>query len=64
MSDKEFDYSKAKTELQDIVSWFEQGDPNLDEALAKYKKAEELIINIEKYLEDMEKQLKITIHNK
>lgn len=63
MSDKKFDYSKAKKELQDIVNWFEGGDPNLDEALVKYQKAEELIKNIDEYLNNMEQQLKITVHN-
>jgi len=64
MKDKEFDYAKSKKELQEIVDWFEQGDPNLDEALDKYKKAERLISSIEEYLKNMEEQLKITVHDK
>ena len=57
-----FDYSVAKSELQDIVEWFEQGEPDLDMALKKFKRAEELIAQIEAYLKDMETQLKITVH--
>ena len=46
----EFNYQKAKSELNDILLWFESDDVSLDEALAKYQNAEKLINQIEDYL--------------
>lgn len=58
----EFNYAKAKQELVELLDWFESGDPDLDKALDNYKKAEVLIAQIETYLKDTEKKLKITVN--
>jgi exodeoxyribonuclease VII small subunit len=46
----QFDYLKAKNELNEILNWFESDDISLDEALTKYQNAEIIIKNIESYL--------------
>lgn len=61
VKNEEFNYIKAKQELVGILDWFESGDPDLDKALENYKQAELLIGQIEKYLKDTEKKLKISV---
>jgi exodeoxyribonuclease VII small subunit len=48
----DFDYQKAKIELNEILAWFESDDITIDEALEKYKKAEQIIKKIEDYLKN------------
>lgn len=62
MVKKEFDYKDARQELDEILAWFESSNPDLDKALIKYKRAEELIKQTEDYLKDIEKKLKITVN--
>ena len=47
-----FDYKKAKVELNELLAWFESDEITIDEALEKYQKAEKLIKQIEEYLKD------------
>ena len=61
MNKKKFDYNDARQELDEILAWFESSNPDLDKALLKYKRAEDLIKQIENYLKDIEKKLKITV---
>ena len=63
MAQKDFDYNKARKELAELIEWFESGSADLDKALANYKRAEELITQIESYLGDLEKKLSITVHS-
>lgn len=63
MAKKEFNYPAARKELQELLDWFESGSTDLDKALQNYKRAEELIVEIEAYLSDIEKKLEITINS-
>lgn len=47
-----FDYKKAKVELNELLAWFESDEITIDEALEKYQKAEKIIEQIEEYLKD------------
>jgi exodeoxyribonuclease VII small subunit len=49
---KNFDYQKTKTELDELLAWFQSGEVSIDEAIAKYKRGEELLRQLEKYLND------------
>jgi len=62
MQKKEFNYPAARQELNELLEWFESGAADLDKALANYKRAEELISQIESYLGDIEKKLHINVH--
>lgn len=62
MAKKDFDYAAARQELQQLLEWFESGSADLDKALANYKRAEELLSQIDTYLTDVDKKLQITIH--
>lgn len=63
MTKKEFNYTTARKELQEVLEWFESGSADLDKALTNYKRAEELIAEIEAYLSDIEKKLNVTINS-
>lgn len=58
---KSFDYVAAQAELNELLDWFESGNTDLDKALVNYKRAEELIAQIEAYLSDTEAKLQISI---
>lgn len=60
-SKKEFNYQEARKELQELLDWFESGSAELDKALVNYKRAEELISQIESYLGAIDTQLQITL---
>ena len=49
---KSIDYQAKKLALEAIVAWFESGDVQIDEALAKYEQAEVLINELEAYLKN------------
>ena len=49
---KNIDYQAKKLALEAIVTWFESGDVQIDEALAKYEQAEVLINELEAYLKN------------
>jgi len=51
-------YSQLSAELAEIIEWFEAGDADLDQALAKYQKASELIEQMEKYLKTATNKIK------
>lgn len=63
MTSKQFNYQQARKELQEILEWFESGSAELDKALDNYKRAEELIAQIENYLGDIDAQLQVTINS-
>lgn len=65
MADNEvFDYAKAREELNEVLDWFESGEIDVEMAIKQHARAEELIKQIESYLKDVEKNLKINIRNK
>lgn len=59
---KKFDYSQARAELNEVLEWFESGEADVDKALAQYKRAKALILDIESYLKTVEQSLSITVH--
>jgi exodeoxyribonuclease VII small subunit len=58
---KEFNYQEARKELQDLLDWFESGSAELDKALDNYKRAEELISQVEAYLRAIDAKLQVTL---
>lgn len=61
MAKKEFKYQDARNELHDLLAWFESGSSELDKALDNYKRAEELIAQIEAYLADIDAKLQVSV---
>ena len=57
---KEFDYQSTMTELQQLLSDMQGDSLDVDAALKKYERGQELIAQLTKYLEEAEN--KITIH--
>jgi exodeoxyribonuclease VII small subunit len=51
-------YRQLSDELAEIMDWFESGEADLDEAVAKYKHAIELIDQLEDYLQNAENEIK------
>ncbi len=51
-------YRQLNEELSEIILWFESGEADVDEALAKYEKAQKIISEIEDYLKSAENQLR------
>ena len=43
-------YQQLKTELEEIVEWFEASPPDLDEALQKYEQAQKCLTELQDYL--------------
>lgn len=62
MAKNDFNYSLKKQQLVELLDWFESGDADLDKALENYKKAEVLIAELQDYLKDTEKKIKITVN--
>lgn len=58
MADKKSkSYSEISDELAAIISWFEAGNLDLDEAIIKYEKASKLVAELEAYLEKTENKI-------
>jgi exodeoxyribonuclease VII small subunit len=51
-------YRELSDELAEIMEWFESGEVDLDQAVAKYKHAIELINQLEDYLQNAENEIK------
>jgi len=58
MADKTKTYKQLSTELEAIINWFESGDVDLEEAIAKYDEAAKLIAQLEKHLKSAENKIK------
>lgn len=54
-----FDYQETKSELDQILVWFESEDINIEEAILKYQKAEKLIDKLQKYLDDAKARVEV-----
>lgn len=54
MTKKDFDYRKARAELDELLAWFESGTVSVEEAIVKYERAEVLLQQLESYLSDMQ----------
>jgi exodeoxyribonuclease VII small subunit len=57
MTNKKRTYRELKTELDDLMSWFEHGDIDVDEALQKHAEATKLLAELEAYLEQTEQKI-------
>ena len=57
-SDSAKSYSELSAELAEIMEWFEGGEVDLDEALAKYQQASQLLEQMEKYLKTAANKIK------
>lgn len=65
MPTKQKSYKHLSEELANIIAWFEGGDVDLDEAVEKYEKAEELMKSMQTYLKTTENKIKkISASNK
>lgn len=52
------DFSKGFSELEAIASWFEQGEPDLEQGLKKYERASELAKGLKAKLDQAENRIK------
>lgn len=59
MTKTSFNYANKKTQLEEIVAWFENSEIDFDEATKKFSEAQKLIAEIDKYLSDKQAELKI-----
>ena len=60
--DTNFSYKEARAELSDILDWFESGEVDIEQALAKYDRADELLKAIDAYLSDAKAKITTKIH--
>jgi exodeoxyribonuclease VII small subunit len=58
---KNFDYKTAKSQLDEIIYWFENEPIDVDEAIAKYQQADQLIKDIEMYLNNTRAKIDLTV---
>ncbi|MBP9812844.1 exodeoxyribonuclease VII small subunit [Candidatus Saccharibacteria bacterium] len=56
-----FNYATKKSQLDEIISWFESEEIDFEEASIKYEEAIKIIDEIEQYLKDKSAQLKIEV---
>lgn len=56
-----FNYATKKSQLDEIISWFESEEIDFEEASKKYEQATKIIDEIEQYLKDKSTQLKIEV---
>ena len=57
-SSKEFNFKKAFAELEEISSWFQNPDIDLDEALKKYQRGLALIKEAQTHLKETENEFR------
>jgi len=58
MSDKNLDYKKLSTELDEILDKLRSGDVDIDESITYYEKGNKIISDLEKYLKESENRIK------
>lgn len=51
--------SDKLSELEELLAWFEQDDLDIEEALKKYEKGQELAADIKKRLADVENKITV-----
>ena len=61
METAEFDYAKAKQELDDVLAWFDSADADVSQSIAKFEEAKKLIEQLEAFLNDAERALQIKV---
>jgi len=55
---QELDFAKGFAELEEITQWFERGEPDLDQGLAKFTRAAELTKQLRERLVEAENTIK------
>jgi len=55
---KNIDVAKGFKELEDISAWFERGETDLDQGLAKFERAMEIAVALKKRLAAAENKVK------
>lgn len=58
MPEKKKTYQQLKTELDEVLEWFDSGDIDIEEAVEKYEKANKLLKELEKLLSEAELSIK------
>lgn len=53
---KEFDFAKALQELEEINTWFQEADVDLDKGLEKLKRGKELIAKCREHVKSAENE--------
>ncbi len=51
-------YAKLRSQLDDLIAWFDQENIDVDEAILKYEQAIKLTKELEKYLKSAENKIK------
>ncbi len=51
-------YQQLERQLAEIIAWFESGNAQVDQAIAKYEQALKIIAQIENYLKTAENRLR------
>ena len=64
MVQSDFSYQKARAELTEILDWFESGEVDIEQALAKYDRADELLKQSMRTLSDAKAKIATKIHEK
>ncbi len=59
MTAQTFNYQQKKQQLEDIVSWFQTGDIDFEQASVKYAEANKLITELNSFLNDSKSKLEI-----
>lgn len=54
----DIDFAKSFKELESIAEWFESGEPDLDEGMKRYERAEELAQGLKAKLDEAENRIK------
>lgn len=57
MANKDRDYKTMRTELEELLSAMQSEDLDVDEALAKYERGQQLISQLQAYLEAAENKI-------
>ncbi|MDB5178463.1 MAG: Exodeoxyribonuclease 7 small subunit [Patescibacteria group bacterium] len=57
MTDKPFEFEKALKELEDITTWFESTDVDLDQGLDKFERGMELASQLKAHLVTVENRV-------
>ena len=57
-SSKKIDVAKGFQELEEIADWFEKGDGDLDQGLAKFERAMEIADTLKKRLDEADNKIK------
>lgn len=57
MAKTEKTYKHLRQELDELLSWFENEDLDVDEAISKYEQAKKLAKELHKYLQDAQNKI-------